>query len=78
MSVTLDEHVIAQVDHLAALLGRPRSSSIEEAVAQYVEEQSWQIQAIGDALAAYASGQETLTPHDIVIDGVEARIRAKK
>ncbi len=43
---------------------------------RYVEEQSWQIQAITDALADYRSGASELVAHETVMQELEARITA--
>lgn len=77
-SVRLDDTVAADLDRLSTALDRPKSWLIEQAILQYIEEQSWQVEAIVDALNAYQSGQETLTPHDEVMARVEAKLRTRR
>ena len=77
-SIRLDDAVVADLERLAVALDRPKSWLIEQAIANYIEEQSWQVEAISEALEAYQRGEETLTPHDEVMDRIDARIRARR
>ena len=45
--------------------------------AEYVGAQWWQLEAVADALTPYRGGAEVLTPHDEVMDRVEARLRTE-
>jgi predicted transcriptional regulator len=75
-SVRLDDELARKLETLAAATDRPKVWLIEQAVRRYVEEQSWQIQAISDALAEYNSGASELVPHERVMQELEARIKA--
>lgn len=75
-SIRLNEDVCVQLDQLAAALDRPRAWVIEHAIARYVEEEAWQVAAIGEALAEYRDGGANLTPHDQVMADVADRLKA--
>lgn len=75
-SVRLDDELTRKLDTLAVAIDRPKAWLIEQAVRHYVEEQSWQIQAITEALAEYRSGASELVPHETVMQELEARIKA--
>jgi predicted transcriptional regulator len=75
-SVRLDDELARKLDTLAAATDRPKVWLIEQAVRRYVEEQSWQIQAISEALAEYDSGASELVPHERVMQELEARMKA--
>jgi len=62
-SVALNDDDEEKLGHLAASLGRPKAWLIEQAITRYVDEQTWQIVAIEEALAEYQSGTATLIPH---------------
>lgn len=76
-TVRLNEELAEQLDALAASLDRPRSWVIEQAIAQYLQEQAWQVQAIEEALDDLNSGQAELVPHEEVMEGLEAQLKAK-
>lgn len=76
-SIRLNDDIVADLDRLSVALDRPKSWLIEQAITDYVAEQAWQVQAISEALEAYQRGEEKLTPHDEVMDRIEARIRAR-
>ncbi len=76
-SIRLNDDIAADLDRLSVALDRPKSWLIEQAITDYVAEQAWQVQAISEALEAYRRGEEKLTPHDEVMDRIEARIRAR-
>jgi len=76
-TVRLNEELAEQLDALAASLDRPRSWVIEQAIARYLQEQAWQIQAIEEALDDLNSGQAELVPHEQVMQGLEAQLKAK-
>ncbi len=75
-SVRLEDETAAKLDTLAASMDRPRAWLIEQAVKSYVEEQTWQVQAISEALADYRSGKAEIVPHEQVMEQMEAKIRA--
>lgn len=76
-SVRLTDDLVAKLDRLAASLDRPRAWLIEQAIARYVDEEAWQVAAIGEALAEYRSGPTGLKPHSDVIEQLGKRIRAR-
>jgi predicted transcriptional regulator len=76
-SVRLPDELAARLDKLAASIDRPKSWVIEQAIARYVAEESWQVQAIAEAFAEYQQGKATLHPHDDVMGRLEQRIRDK-
>lgn len=76
-SVRLEDALSERLDKLAIAVNRPKTWLIEEAVRRYVEEQSWQVEAIQQELDAHRSGTGELVPHDQIMQQLEARIRAK-
>lgn len=65
LSVRLPADITAQVTALAAMLDRPKSWVIEQAVKDYVAVQSWQLAAIDEGIAQADGGK--LIPHDAVV-----------
>ena len=76
-TVRLDDELATKLDQLAASLERPKAWLIEQAISRYVEEQSWQVEAITSALDEYRSGKAQLVPHDEVMGRLEAKIKAR-
>lgn len=76
-SVRLEDNLAHQLDALATSMDRPKTWLIEQAIKSYVEEQSWQVEAIKEALEEYNSGKSEVVSHEQVMEGLEARIRAK-
>jgi predicted transcriptional regulator len=76
-SVQLDDDLVARLDQLAAALNRPRAWVIQQAIARYVEQEAWQVQAIAEALAEYRGGEAIASPHDEVMARLEATIRER-
>ena len=74
-SVRLTDDTVDKLERLAASLDRPRSWLIEQAIDSYLEEQSWQIAAIAEALAEYESGTATLISHEEVGARMEELLR---
>lgn len=74
-SVRLDDEMARELDHLAAALDRPRAWLIEQAIANYIEEQAWQVRAIGEALDGYRGGRASVAPHDQVMERLAAKLR---
>jgi predicted transcriptional regulator len=62
---------------LAASLDRPKAWIIEQAIITYLEEQSWQVQVITEALDEYRAGAATLVPHEQVMERLEAKLRSR-
>jgi len=77
-TVLLDDETATKLEQLATSLDRPETWLIEQAIARYLEEESWQVRAITGALNTYRAGEATLTPHEQVMDRLEAKIRARQ
>jgi predicted transcriptional regulator len=76
-SVRLDDDLANKLDALAAAMDRPKAWLIEQAIKSYVEEQSWQVLAIREAMEDYRSGNAELVPHEQVMERLEAKINTK-
>lgn len=80
-SVHLTDELAAQIDTLAATLDRPKAWVIEQAIARYVEQETWQVHTIAQALDEYlaeaATGHVQGDDHRELMDQLEAQIRAK-
>ena len=76
-SIRLDDRTASRLDELAASLDRPKAWIIEQALTAYLDEQSWQIRAISEALEEYRAGEATLIPHEQVRDHLGARLRTR-
>jgi predicted transcriptional regulator len=74
-SSRLGDDLAARLDRLAASLDRPKAWVIEQAIARYVEQEAWQVEAIAEALTEYRQGTSTVRPHNQVMSQLEARIR---
>jgi predicted transcriptional regulator len=74
-SSRLGDDLAARLDRLAASLDRPKAWVIEQAIARYVEQEAWQLEAIAEALTEYRQGNSTIRPHNQVVGQLEARIR---
>jgi predicted transcriptional regulator len=70
-SVRLNDNLSDRLDTLAASLDRPKAWLIQQAIESYVEEQSWQVRAITEALEDYHSGASVLIPHEQVMQEME-------
>ncbi|MEP6774315.1 MAG: ribbon-helix-helix protein, CopG family [Chloroflexota bacterium] len=76
-SVRLEDSLSAKLDALAASIERPKAWLIEQAIRTYVQEQSWQVKAIEEAITEYRSGKAEVVPHEQVMEQLEGRIKAK-
>ena len=76
-SVRLQDELSERLDALATSLDRPKAWIIEQAIRSYVDEQSWQVKAIEDALKDYQSGRVPVVPHEVVMERLEEKIKAK-
>lgn len=76
-SIRLDDDTASKLDKLAIALDRPKAWIIEQAIIKYLEEQSWQVQAIAEALDEYRAGTATLVPHEQVMERLESKLRSK-
>lgn len=76
-SVRLEDSLSSKLDALAASMERPKAWLIEQAIRSYVQEQSWQVKAIEEAITEYGSGKGEVVPHEQVMEQLEGRIKAK-
>lgn len=74
-SIRLSDDLIERLDKLAESLDRPRAWLIEQALSRYLDEQSWQVEAITDALAEYRGGRAKLRSQDAVMTTIETKLR---
>lgn len=70
VSVRLPESLNDQVSEIAAVLDRPKSWVIEQAVRDYVAVQQWQLAAIDEGIAAADAGQ--MIAHEDVVAWVRS------
>lgn len=64
-SIRLSEEVQAGIEALAKATGRSKNYLLAEAIAQYLEHESWQIARIEEGLRS--ADADRLIPHDDVI-----------
>ena len=78
ITVRTDPEIAAQIATLAEAMDRSRNWVIEEALRQYIEAQSWQVEGIRQAQASLANGDGL--PFDDVMAEMDALIeqRAQK
>ena len=76
-SVRLEDALSNKLDALASSMDRSKAWLIEQAIKSYVDEQSWQIEAVEDAMKDYESGKAELIPHEQVMEQLEGRIKTK-
>ena len=76
-SVRLTDDLMAKLDQLAAATDRPRAWVIEQAITRYVEQEAWQVAAIGEALEDYRGGKSKVSPHDEVMKRLENKLRGR-
>ncbi|HYP41430.1 MAG TPA: ribbon-helix-helix protein, CopG family [Chloroflexia bacterium] len=77
ISARVPEDLSQQLTTLSEATKRSRSYLIEEALRSYIDEQSWQVAAIKEALEDYQSGNAKLVSHEAVMERLEAKLRAK-
>jgi RHH-type rel operon transcriptional repressor/antitoxin RelB len=71
ISARLPEELSQRLTALAEATKRSRSYLIEEALRNYLDEQSWQVGAIREALEDYQCGNAKLVPHGAVMERLE-------
>jgi predicted transcriptional regulator len=76
ISFRIDAETGHGLDELASVLGRDRSSLINEAVVAYLELHQWQVEHIRAGLAESEAG-EPGRDHDEVFDELETKLKAK-
>jgi predicted transcriptional regulator len=59
-TVRLEEELSERVEALADAMDRSKAWIIAQAITSYVNEQSWQVAVIKEALADYRSGDQKL------------------
>ncbi|RKT43534.1 CopG family ribbon-helix-helix protein [Thiocapsa rosea] len=72
ITVRTDPEVAAQIAVLAQAMDRSRNWVIEEALKQYIQTQSWQIEGIKQAQASLDRGEGI--PFDAVMEEMDALI----
>ncbi len=75
ITVRTDPEIAAKIAALAQVMDRSRNWVIEEALKQYIETQSWQIEGIKQAQASLARGEGI--PFEDVMDEMSALIEEK-
>ena len=73
-SIRLSDELAAGLEQLSASLDRPKAWLMEQAIARYVEEESWQVAAITEALVDYRKGTVTLSTHDTVMRRMDEKL----
>jgi predicted transcriptional regulator len=73
ITIRTDRRTVERLDKLAKALDRSRNYVVKQALEAYLEEQSWQLQAIEEGLASLDRGAGR--PHDEVMAEVRAKIR---
>lgn len=66
LSIRITPQLKNQIDQLAKAQGKPRSFLVEKAIKRYVQEESWQIQAISSALEKVEAKSSQLVDHEAV------------
>ncbi len=72
ITVRTDPEVAAQIAFLAQAMDRSRNWVIEEALKQYIQAQSWQLEGIKQAQASLDRGEGI--PFDAVMEEMDALI----
>ena len=75
ITVRTDPEVAAQIAFLAEAMDRSRNWVIEEALKQYIQAQSWQLEGIKQAQASLDRGEGI--PFDAVMEEIDALIEQK-
>ena len=80
ITIRADRQTVERLDRLAKALDRSRNYVVKQALEAYLEEQSWQIQAIEEGLQSLDRGQGR--PHEEVMaqqrDKIERHSRTKQ
>lgn len=69
--ITVRTSKVAEIDALAAVMDRSRNYIVNQAIEQYLEAHSWQIERIGEGLAAAREGR--VRSADEVFDKIAAK-----
>ncbi len=74
-TVRAESNLVNQLDHLADTLDRSRNYLVNQALKEYLEQHAWQIEKIGQGIAAADRGE--LVDHDIVMKEMAELIEGK-
>lgn len=74
-TVRAESNLVNQLDHLADTLDRSRNYLVNQALKEYLEQHAWQIEKIGQGIAAADRGE--LVDHDIVMKEMAELIESK-
>ncbi len=74
-TVRAESNLVNQLDHLADTLGRSRNYIVNQALKEYLEQHAWQIEKIGQGIAAADRGE--LVDHEVVMKEMEELIESK-
>lgn len=74
-TVRAESNLVNQLDHLASALDRSRNYLVNQALKEYLEQHAWQIEKIGQGIAAADRGE--LVDHDVVMKEMEELIESK-
>jgi predicted transcriptional regulator len=74
-TVRAESNLVNQLDHLADTLDRSRNYLVNQALKEYLEQHAWQIEKIGQGIAAADRGE--LVDHDVVMKEMEELIESK-
>ena len=72
ITIRIDRQTVERLDKLAKALDRSRNYVVKRALEAYLEEQSWQIQAIEEGLESLDRGAGR--PHEQVMAELRAKI----
>jgi predicted transcriptional regulator len=74
-TVRAESNLVNQLDHLADTLDRSRNYLVNQALKEYLEQHAWQIEKIGQGIAAAERGE--LVDHDLVMKEMGELIEGK-
>jgi predicted transcriptional regulator len=75
ITIRTDPEIAEKITALAKAMDRSRNWVIEEALKQYIETQTWQIEGIKEGIASLDRGEGI--PHDQVMAKIRAKLEAK-
>lgn len=73
----IPQDILAEVDQIAANIGRSRNWVLNEALKDYINLQKWQIQIIKQRLKESESSKAKFILHDKVMEKYEKHLKAK-
>ena len=74
-TVRAESNIVHQLDHIAGSLDRSRNYLVNQAIQEYLENHSWQIEKITQGIEAADRGE--LVDHDQVMQEMDALIKQK-